>query len=381
MATQDHLPEDLVVEILSWLPAKSLVRFKSVCRSWYVTITDHNFALKHFSNSFPNHILLKRLVTSESNNKEYVYSFLPYPLHLSGSVLNIFYPYLCYYPDECEISNYDIRGHSHGLVCLSDLYTGIYLWNPSTADIRELPPTIILAEPALTSVTNAVGFGYNSKTGDLKVVRVMYHADMTDMVRFIEVDHLPRVEIFDLSKNRWREIQTPVCGFVIWNPSFEMYYEGMFYWWAEDDDTEFILSFDMSEEVFGRISVPESFELDDEKYRSAGTLNGSMVLFHYPKSGDERMFDIWKMEKDFVGVSWTKVFTIAPGFGIEKPLAFVSSAELLMEANEGQVVLHNINTQEVKDIPMEGNPPATFIRAVVFVQSLFSVMGGNNIAY
>ncbi|KAG6580960.1 F-box protein CPR1, partial [Cucurbita argyrosperma subsp. sororia] len=137
-----------------------------------------------------------------------------------------------------------------------------------------------------------------------------------------------------------------------------MYHEGTYYWWADTDEgVEIIQSFDMSEEVFGQISMPESFEEKREKYRSLGVLNGSIVLFRYPSRGDEREFDIWGMEKDeFGGVSWSKLLTIGPLRGIEKPLVFVSSDELLMEANEGQIVLYNARTQQLKELPINGHP-------------------------
>ena len=167
-------------------------------------------------------------------------------------------------------------------------------------------------------------------------------------------------------------------------PSFEMYHEGTYYWWAKTDEGEEIIqSFDMSEEVFGRISMPESFKREDCMYRSMGVLNGSIVLFHYPSEEGEKEFEIWEMEKDeFGGVSWSKLLTIGPLFGIGKPLVFVGSNELLMESIEGQVVLYNTRTKQLRELPMKGNPhefQAT--QATVFVEGLVSVKGGNNLKY
>ena len=50
-------------------------------------------------------------------------------------------------------------------------------------------------------------------------------------------------------------------------------------------------------------------------------------------------------------VSWSKLITIGPLFGIDKPLAFVGSNLLLMEAMEGHVVLYNI-----RELPIKGAP-------------------------
>lgn len=378
MATLGNLPEEVMIEILSRLPPESLVRFKSVRKSWYALIKDPKFATKHFSNSLQHkHVLVKRLVTKNSGKNENIFSILKFPLAVdpSPSVLDVDLPF------DDDFRFFEIRGHSHGLLCLADLRRDIYLCNPTTREFHKLPPSILLlTEPpeepdGYDSSANAIGFGYDSRSRDFKVVRV---------VNFVEGPgyfYPPKVEIYDLSKDRWREIETPVCGHVFWAPSFEMYHDGTYYWWADTEGgTEFIQTFDMSNEVFGRIPVPEDFEEQREKYRSMGVLNGSIVLFHYPSRGDERTFDIWVMEKDEAGgVSWSKIFTIGPVSGIEKPLVFVSSDELLMEANEGEVILYNLRTQQFKELPLKGQP-ARF-QATLFVKSLLSVKGGNDITY
>nr|GMD41060.1 putative F-box protein At3g52320 [Ipomoea batatas] len=39
--------EDMVAEILSWLPVESLLRFNCVCKKWYQLIQQHDFVEKH----------------------------------------------------------------------------------------------------------------------------------------------------------------------------------------------------------------------------------------------------------------------------------------------------------------------------------------------
>ncbi|KAJ6859807.1 hypothetical protein NC651_036189 [Populus alba x Populus x berolinensis] len=52
---EDPLPEDLITEILSWLPVKALLQFKCVCRSWYAIITSQAFISKHLNNYYDNY--------------------------------------------------------------------------------------------------------------------------------------------------------------------------------------------------------------------------------------------------------------------------------------------------------------------------------------
>ncbi|KAH7569033.1 hypothetical protein ACOSP7_012208 [Xanthoceras sorbifolium] len=46
---KQFLPHEIIFEILSWLPAESLLRFKCVCKEWYYLIQDRDFIKKHLS--------------------------------------------------------------------------------------------------------------------------------------------------------------------------------------------------------------------------------------------------------------------------------------------------------------------------------------------
>ena len=45
----ERVPYDVVIDILSRLPVKSLIRFRRVSKSWYSVITDPFFINKHFN--------------------------------------------------------------------------------------------------------------------------------------------------------------------------------------------------------------------------------------------------------------------------------------------------------------------------------------------
>ena len=51
------LPVDVIIDILLKLPAKSLLRFKSVYKLWYDIINDPNFIESHFKQSNNLHIV------------------------------------------------------------------------------------------------------------------------------------------------------------------------------------------------------------------------------------------------------------------------------------------------------------------------------------
>lgn len=49
-----HIPQEVIIEILSRLPVKPLLKFKSVCKNWYAIIKNPSFITKHLHNHYDN---------------------------------------------------------------------------------------------------------------------------------------------------------------------------------------------------------------------------------------------------------------------------------------------------------------------------------------
>lgn len=49
LSVPDYITDDLIYRILHHLPVDSLLRFKSVCKSWYALISTPNFAISQFA--------------------------------------------------------------------------------------------------------------------------------------------------------------------------------------------------------------------------------------------------------------------------------------------------------------------------------------------
>ena len=125
--------------------------------------------------------------------------------------------------------------------------------------------------------------------------------------------------------------------------------------------------------------------LDTTKHKiSLRVLNRSIILFIYSFASNETNIDIWEMEKDeYDVVSWSKLLTIDPPFGVEHPLLFVSCEELLTEYSEGRVIMYDNKIQQFKKLQIEGDvtyvKPHTFESHDIFIKSLVSVEGGKDI--
>lgn len=186
------LPWELVIEILSWLPVKTLLRFRCVSKSWKSLISDDkSFTKLHLNRSLQNeHFLLKLELTNFIEDGVFP---IPVSRLLNGppSIDDDWFSRVRYnysqiddgcdrrfksmYSDYCSRlkSDYSILGSYNGLVCLLGWYEFSYpteqvwirLWNPATRSMSRKSP--ICAVPY--DSWKYYGFGYDHSRHAYKV--------------------------------------------------------------------------------------------------------------------------------------------------------------------------------------------------------------------
>lgn len=396
MAKSCILSEDMVVaQIVSRLPPKSLMRFKCVCKLWYNLINSPSFVAKNLFNSMHNKfsssisIVFKRTVLKDNNitDEEEIYHILRDDSDRKQVLLSLLD--LCNNHDGDEqylhsvVEDFSVPppmglaftlqivGHCNGIICLST-HAGsdrVALCNPSIKEFKFLPKSCLVHPPGVAYVYH-VGFGYDSQAKDYKLVRIASSLSFGD--------HPTRGEVYSLGSNSWREIKTDFRTRT-YSPGSGLYFKGNYYWYAfeQEEETykEFILSFDISDELFHHMSVPDSFHVADGSYRNLVVSKQSIALLSYKAGcGVPRTFEVWVMEhwcaaKDV----WTKNLIIGPLEGIEIALLFWKSDEFLVVGNDAHAVSYNLCTQRFKYLPIHGVEEADRIQAVVYVNSIVSV--------
>ncbi|KAK2986254.1 hypothetical protein RJ640_021823 [Escallonia rubra] len=344
------------------LPVNSLLRCKSVCKSWYTLITKPSFATAHLNCNTAlkrNHrILLKCFL---QGSKRSVLSFLSDEIsgddHVPPTEITI--------PHSNEFLQ--MLGPCNGLVCLTD-HDDIILCNPSIKDFRVLPPPSFNYPQGLFSSTLGVGFGFDPHSSEYKVIRIaeLYEDDESGGYKF----HSVNVEIYNLSTNSWREIDV-VVPCVWFFPCSELLFNEHFHWWANDEDYggESLLSFHISNEVFQQIRLPNVCAFPDGNERAFLVLNESIALLLFNPS-EQTYFDIWLMTEYGIAESWTKQFTTGPLVQVERPVLFWKHA-LLMEKANGQLVSYDLRSQRLKEFQLYGAQKS--LRAVAYSESLVSM--------
>ncbi|EOY03570.1 S locus F-box protein with the low allelic sequence polymorphism 1-S2, putative [Theobroma cacao] len=371
-----NLPRDLFLEVCLRLPVESLTRFRCVCKSWYALFKNPKFISMHLSYNSSNNefVLIKRCLLTCLGKKVNMFSLVS---SKDFSFANVAVD-LPLYKKEPYLQ---LLGHCDGIICLSNYRDDIVLCNPATKESTVLPKSCLpcfSSNPNLIPRTNALGFGYDLKNQQYKVVRIVsYLEEFGDH----SLPQLSMVEVYTMGTDSWREVKNVKVSANVQYcpiPCFDTYFNGAFHWHAMDyNNNEVILSFDMGEEEFQNISMPDFLSVYDHSIcRSLLVWNGCLALIVYPGKGIEKSFQICVMENYGMKESWTKKLTIGPLAGVERPLMFwQNDEEIVMEGTDGQAVSYNFITKEIKNLRIYGVPKS--FQSLTYVNSLVSIRRGN----
>ncbi|XP_060212290.1 F-box only protein 8-like [Lycium barbarum] len=254
--------DDIVFEILTWLPAKSLMRFRCVSKAWNrLTQHDSNFVKSHSARSqarpsatrllFEIRICRGALVESTSNS----------PTRLEGLSLQLVRPHPCLNIRYCFIRS----NHCNGLVCLFNLKDKqVYLHNVTTREIKVLPFSV--SSPIELFPWLFLGFDLN--TEKYKLLHIVRYGNKQQ-----------KIEILTLGTNSWRRIDNKCAENSYSTCSYEdcIFLNGVIYWIEFGYTT--ITYFNFREEEFGTISIPQScccYSIKMDKMQTA--LRGKLVV-------------------------------------------------------------------------------------------------------
>ncbi|KAG6677354.1 hypothetical protein I3843_14G021300 [Carya illinoinensis] len=399
-----YLPEDAVVRILSCLPPKSLIRFRSVSKAWLFLIGNPDFFSKNLLNqsiltqnpTSPLPLILVK-ATNKSNPGKQIYSFLSYgnldivsqvPLNLPESSDRRFLS-----STQGVYNDLKIVAFCNGLLCLHHHYVGtrdIYLWNPSApSGLNVLPSVSHHGQPELTVLTYGVGFGFDPRSNDFKVVRLL--AFLSTTASFLMDTHYG-AEVYSMRDGSWRllDLLMPVN---IYSDSPTVALGGLFLWYlgfhydeATDED-ESIFAFDFSDEVFRKTRFPDASVFRDygQCARTLTGLKGSIAMLVFPRAPSNTNFclDLWVLLEFGIKESWTRLISIGPLLDVERPLGFWNNGQLFLENSEGQLVLYDPYTEIKKNLQIEGVKGslevALYMQSPVAINGAVEIKGQDNL--
>ncbi|KAF5468869.1 hypothetical protein F2P56_012981 [Juglans regia] len=198
------------------------------------------------------------------------------------------------------------------------------LWNPATRESKRLPfvprpPDFVPLPLDICFTSYKFGFGIDLNTNDFKVVKITC---------FYSPPHY-QVEVYNLTTDSWRR-----C----------------------DREHNLLLSFDMSNEIFREIMLPD----DVGSPADIAIINDSVAVIFPTYSNSSRNdvgismeYEIWVMNESIVECSWTKLFTIAVP---SRPLQFRDDGLIVLNGghcvSDKCLVLFDPRTGELKNLPI-----------------------------
>ncbi|KAI9109325.1 hypothetical protein K1719_019669 [Acacia pycnantha] len=359
----DHLPSEIVLEILYRLPGKSLVKFTSVCKAWNSLITDQTFIYDHLNCTIQasngNNFLFFHLYFHEFRGQrrhllmhteynllmhtEYFYSLYSVNKQTNHSFLERLPFSHLFQQNRWAV----FVSTCNGLVCLADCYSPldyetILIWNPLLRKYLVLPkPIKTCKERERLEYSVCCGFGFDSRNNDYKVVRLMNHWRTQDT---------PHVEVYSLVSRSWRSITVRVPQFFLrsYNRLRTSFVNGAVHWVVSRrrsdglDDT-FILSFDVTEETFQELTLPRQPGESEWIHSILLVVEGghSLAIMNHRYANQQLFFNIWVMKEYGIAESWTELFKFDHSHygGISDILSLTRSGKVVMDLVTRAIVL------------------------------------------
>ncbi|XP_004289348.1 PREDICTED: F-box protein CPR30-like [Fragaria vesca subsp. vesca] len=289
MTETQELPEEIILNIFSRLPVKSLIRFTSVSkRLHFIILSDPKFAKFQLKAALRQRTQSRRLL---------VYTDAP---QLSSLPLAADTPS---FGDPSSVRKFTLPspkgeyllllGSCNGLVFLTFYADFFYVWNPSTRFFKKLPdPGFSILHGNLEIVY--CGVGYLSATDDYKLF--IAYLDL--------VDCKVKVEMFSLTTHIWERLEAAGDSFDI---GFIVSSQGTLLNEALHWLNKQIVCFDLAVKEFRRIPLPD-FGHDGNMFCYLGLYEGCLCVLRYPL-GVCYSVDFWVMREYGVSDSWTMLFS------------------------------------------------------------------------
>ncbi|CAI9263098.1 unnamed protein product [Lactuca saligna] len=360
-----NLPQDVIFDILSRLPTKSLIQFTSVCTSSPPLISHPSFTKLHLSSSAAaadDHHLLVYYESTDYINQ--FYSFRS-PITFQESLkLQIAYKNLHGY--------LRIVGSNKGVICFFDTnyYSNVgmvILWNPSIKKLKKIDDPSYILDRVSHFV---VGFGFVSRTCEFKIVVIVYYLDNSNT---------NSVSVYSLGTDSWKKKEDNIAPcYLMRGWSNNVFVNGFVNWLACKQEirgvSHEIMAFDLEDEIFQVLELPKNIRPSYNQVHLASYGESSSLTFcaHYLELNGEK-WDMWVMSDYGVVDSWRKVCVISQPMLSIPPLLMKNDNEVLIVTNDGRLMLFDVNKNEMFDLKTCGLP--RMYRAINYTASLALLHG------
>ncbi|XP_055812064.1 F-box/kelch-repeat protein At3g23880-like [Solanum dulcamara] len=310
------LPVELIIEILSRLPVKSLLKFRCVSRPWRCLISSRKFIKAHL-NAFTNK-------KDSTHHSRLLLRFVQPHHHLMDcSIRSLLYDsdpkiFQLSYPMQNPRKSFKILGSVNGLICFSS-ESDLFLWNPSIRKFKKF------CDPQSGYYFH--GFGYDQLRDDYKLVIIS-----------------PKeVRIYSSNSDSWRIIVHD-RQYGLFREDEGVFVNGKLHWANSPSQDEHwdIICIDVTDEKWGKVEKPFYGEGDFDLTLSMGVLGNDLSILCNNQSLQTH---VWIMKEYGIKESWTKMYTINRSYNSRyfSPLfcKMSNKGEILIQLNQSTFMIYD----------------------------------------
>ncbi|KAK9696857.1 hypothetical protein RND81_08G001600 [Saponaria officinalis] len=304
------LPSEIITEILSRLPVKPLLRFKSVSKSWYFLIKSPNFIKLHQTLISDNpRIIIAHNTLSSADTATLTFSELDHPLKPLNKedTLNYF----------AEPPGINLLGHVNGVVSISNATKScVYLYNPSTRTSHCVRKSHVMYPDDYV----VFGFGYDELCDDFKLLRIIQCRESYCHVKFYN-----EAKFYSLKDDSWKWV-SDMPFMLVYKDNHGVFVDKGFHFIVVKDEFDamfkFIARFDVGKEEFSLMELPcyeDEFGVSKLVLRELG---GCLCVMVNYRSGFSA--DLWVMKEYGKNESWVRVLSLEvwPRFSEVRPVSY-----------------------------------------------------------
>jgi F-box interacting protein len=381
-----------VISVLLLLPARTLARFRCVCRSWNNQITSPSFQESHHALASSVGLPLK-------------FAFLP----MAPA------PCIKHFPGCKGCPRLVGTKPCRGVVLVERRCGGKFsVCNPSTGGVLNLPPPPRVN--FIDDVFHCAGIGFHAPTGEYKVVNLRVNDSDKARCNVLTVS--------DDSAGAWRSLaaadQFLADSHVFVDKDVDpVFATGCLHWMFRTGGTRYdephgILSFSLADEYFRRAPQPSfstadlallDYESTDPRRsrvgftsscdtvimpagRALAELDGSLCIVRDVRRRNdvERLFEIWKLQ-DYEAGSWTMDYSISLASGVVAeqltkpwlvvPICYIGGSKIVLVTSAHKVHVYDPNTNALHILASPDDmekprtkEPSEFLRFVLYQESL-----------
>ncbi|KAL2473440.1 F-box protein CPR30 [Forsythia ovata] len=340
-------PPEIITDILSRLPVKSLFRFRCASRLWCSIIDGQDFVKMHLHQS----------VSTNSNHSLILGGLGLYSVDLESlDKVHVLKPPF-YYRKADGISN-----SCNGLILVTS--EPPVLWNPFSRKYKTLPDAPFKNPTSLLCFAKVIyGLGYDSRNYDYKVVQVVeFRNEESHVWEYSET------RIYSLKSNSWHRVEGFPYPLPFLKGSWGVHVNGALHTLVEDffhvysDNSIRIMAFSVENENHYELMLPPEIRIKGVNMRLV-VLGGCLCLVCARKS----RANIWVMKEYGVEESWTKLISIGSPMtepdDILKPLTYLkplvyskNGENVLLNCNEKRLVWYDLRRKTITNVSVSGLP-------------------------